>query len=209
KVFGAFVQDQISIGDRFSVTAGLRYDWQNIFVDNNNLAPRISTALALNKKTAIRGGAGVFYDRAGDSAIHEVLRSRENRLQRFIIVDPPYPDAFAGGSAASTPRSIVVLDPSLRTPYIVQFGGGIERRRRRGRSVGVNYLASRGVDLSRSRDINAPPPPLYLERPDALLGQVRQIESTGRQNVHSLQVLASGRLLPRVQGNIQYTLSSA
>ena len=38
------------------------------------------------------------------------------------------------------------------------------------------YLGSRGVDLFRSRDVNAPPPPLYLARPDPTLGQVRQIE---------------------------------
>jgi len=209
KVFGAFIQDQIAIGSRFSMTAGVRYDWQNIFVDNNNFAPRISAVLALDKKTAIRGGAGVFYDRAGDGAIHEVLRSREDRLQRFILVDPPYPDAFAGGNATSTPPSIVVLQPGIRTPYTVQFGGGLERQLWKGSSIAVNYLGSRGVDLFRSRDINAPLPPLYLERPDPTFGQLRQIESTGRQLVHSLQVLASGRLLSRLQGNIQYTLSSA
>jgi len=209
KVFGAFIQDQITIGRRLSVTPGLRYDWQNIFADNNNFAPRISAALALGGKTAVRAGAGVFYDRAGDGAIHDVLRSRENRLQRFILVDPSYPDAFANGSATSTPRSIVVLQPGIRTPYTAQFGGGIERQLRKGSSVAVNYLGSRGVDLFRSRDINAPPPPLYLERPDPTLGQVRQIESAGKQVVHSVQVLASGRLLSRVQGNVQYTLSSA
>jgi outer membrane receptor protein involved in Fe transport len=209
KVFGAFVQDQITVGSRFSVTPGLRYDWQNIFVDNNNFAPRVSAALVLDKKTVLRGGAGVFYDRAGDSAIHEVLRSRENRLQRFIITDPSYPDAFAGGSASNTPPSIVVLEPDIRTPYTVQFGGGIERQLRKGSSIAITYLGSRGVELFRSRDVNAPLPPLYLARPDPSLGQVRQIESTGRQTVHSLQLLASGRLLPRLQGNVQYTLSSA
>jgi outer membrane receptor protein involved in Fe transport len=208
-VFGAFVQDQITVGSRFSVTPGLRYDWQNIFVDNNNFAPRVSAALALDSKTVLRGGAGVFYDRAGDSAIHEVLRSRENRLQRFIITDPTYPDAFAGGSASDTPPSIVVLAPDIRTPYTVQFGGGMERQLRKGSSIAVTYLGSRGVELFRSRDINAPLPPLYLARPDLSFGQVRQIESTGRQTVHSLQLLASGRLLPRLQGNVQYTLSSA
>ena len=66
----------------------------------NNLAPRVSAAFAVDKKTVIRGGAGLFYDRAGDGAIHDVLRSRENRLQRYIILDPAYPDAFGGLPAA-------------------------------------------------------------------------------------------------------------
>jgi hypothetical protein len=85
----------------------------------------------------------------------------------------------------------------------------MERQLRKGSSIAVTYLGSRGVELFRSRDINAPLPPLYLARPDLSFGQVRQIESTGRQTVHSLQLLASGRLLPRLQGNVQYTLSSA
>ena len=68
KVFGAFVQDQINVSDRLSITPGVRYDWQNIFTDNNNVAPRVSAAYAIDKKTAIRGGGGVFYDRAGDGA---------------------------------------------------------------------------------------------------------------------------------------------
>jgi hypothetical protein len=75
--------------------------------------------------------------------------------------------------------------------------------------VAVNYLGSRGVDLFRSHDINASPPPFYLIRPDPSLGQVRQIESSGRQTVHSLQVLARGRLWRWVQGNAQYTFGSA
>jgi len=209
KVFGAFVQDQMTFGERLSVTAGLRYDWQNVFVDNNNVAPRVSVAFAMNKKTAIRGGAGVFYDRAGDSAIHEVLRSRENKLQRYIILDPSYPDPFDDGSATSEPRSIVVLAPDLQTAYTLQFGGGVERQIGRGASIAMNYLGSHGYHLFRSRDVNAPPPPLYLERPDPLYGQVRQIESTGRQTVHSIQALARGRLVKWVQGTIQYTYGHA
>ena len=62
----------------------------------------------------------------------------------------------------------------MRTPYTVQFGGGIERQLHKGASVAINYLGTRGVDLFRSRDINAPAPPLYTVRPDPALGQVRQ-----------------------------------
>jgi len=197
------------VSNRVSVTPGLRYDWQNIFTDNNNFAPRLSAAWALNTKTAIRGGAGVFYDRAGDGSIHEVLRSRANVQQRYIMLDPPYPDPFAGGAAAATPPSIVTLAPGIHTPYTVQFGAGIERQLRKGTTLALTYLGSRGVDLFRSRDVNAPPPPLYLARPNANFGQIREIESNGRQTTHSLQIVARGRLVKYLQGTAQYTLSSA
>ena len=209
KVFGAFVQDQIAVSDRLSITPGLRYDWQNIFTDTNNVAPRVSVAYAFDKKTALRGGVGVFYDRAGDGPIREVLRSREERLQRIILLTPSYPDPVAAGTAGSTVRSIVTLAPDIQIPYTTQFGIGVERVVAKGSTVAVNYLGSRGVDLFRSHDVNAPPPPLYLARPDAAFGQIRQIESTGRQTAHSLQITGRGRIAPRLKGSIQYTLATA
>ena len=209
KVFGAFVQDQITVNDRLSITPGIRYDWQNIFRDNNNVAPRLSAAFALNKKTAIRGGAGVFYDRAGDGPIREVLRSRDERLRRIILLSPSYPDPFGSGTSGAPVRSIVTLSPDIRIPYTTQYGFGIERIVTKGTTVAMNYVGSRGVALFRSRDVNAPPPPGYLARPDAGFGQIRQIESTGRQSAHSLQLLARGRLAPRVRGSVQYTIATA
>ncbi len=209
KVFGAFVQDQISVNDRLSITPGIRYDWQNIFTDNNNVAPRLSVAYALDARTAIRGGAGVFYDRAGDGPIREVLRSREERLLRVILLSPAYPNPFGSGTSGAPVRSIVTLAPDIQIPYTVQFGAGFERIVSKGTTVAVNYLGSRGMDLFRSRDVNAPPPPLYLERPNPAFGQIRQIESTGRQTAHSLQFIARGRLAPHLKGSVQYTFATA
>lgn len=209
KVFGAFFQDQISVSDRFSITPGIRYDWQNIFRDNNNFAPRVSAAYAINDKTAMRGGAGVFYDRAGDGALRDVLRSRDERLRRVILLNPSYPDPFGSGTAETPVRSIVTLSQNIRMPYTTQYGFGIERIVTKGTTVAMNYVGSRGVGLFRSRDVNAPPPPDYLARPNAGFGQIRQIESTGRQSAHSLQLIARGRLAPRVRGSVQYTIATA
>jgi outer membrane receptor protein involved in Fe transport len=209
KVFGAFVQDQISVNDRLSITPGIRYDWQNIFTDNNNVAPRLSAAFALDAKTAIRGGVGVFYDRAGGGPIREILSSRDDRLVRIILVNPSYPDPSDSGFSASTARSIVTLAPDIQVPSVTQFGAGIERIVTKGTTIAVNYLGAHGVDLFRSHDINAPPPPLFLSRPNPAFGQIRQIESTGRQTAHSLQLIARGRLAPHVKGSVQYTLASA
>jgi outer membrane receptor protein involved in Fe transport len=209
KVFGSFVQDQFNVSERFSITPGLRYDWQNIFTDNNNVAPRLSVAYAFDKKTAVRGGAGVFYDRAGDGPIREVLRSREEKLLRVILLNPAYPDPFGSGAAGATVRSIVTLAPDLGIPFTTQYGFGIERIIVKGTTVAVNYLGARGADLFRSHDVNAPPPPQYLSRPNPAFGQIRQIESTGRQTAHSLQLIGRGRFAPRLKGSVQYTFATA
>lgn len=209
KVFGAFVQDQIALGDRFSITPGIRYDWQNIFPDNNNVAPRLSAAYALDKATAVRGGVGVFYDRVGDGPMREVLRSREGRFVRVLLLNPPYPDPVASAIVNSAVPSIVTLSPNIQIPYTLQYGIGVERVVRKGTTVAVNYVGARGVNLFRSRDINAPVAPIYGDRPNPAFGQIRQIESTGRQSSNSVQFIGRGQLGPRLKGSVQYTIATA
>ena len=59
----------------------------------------------------------------------------------------------------------------------------------------ANELVARGFNQFRSRDVNAPTPASgFLERPDPAYSVIRQIESTGRQRVNSLQVVLRGRI---------------
>jgi outer membrane receptor protein involved in Fe transport len=44
KVIGGFIQDEFRVKSNLQLTVGARYDWQNYFHDNNNVAPRLSFA---------------------------------------------------------------------------------------------------------------------------------------------------------------------
>jgi outer membrane receptor protein involved in Fe transport len=212
KNFGIFVQDQIQARPNLSVALGLRYDWQNHIVDNHNFGPRASFAFAPGpgRSTVIRGGAGVFYDRVEGGPISDLLHSTQGRLVRYVLLDPGFPDPFAAGATnAASPPSIVRLAPDVTIPYIVQYGIGLERQLHKSTTVVINYVGARGMDMFRSRDINAPPPPLYLARPDPAYGVIRQIESTARQRTDSMQVTLRGRVTPFFDGSIQYTLAAA
>src|SRR5262249_45337851 len=149
------------------------YDWQNFFNDNNNIAPRLSIAYAPGKdrKTVIRAGAGFFYDRTGPSPIFDLIRYDGVRLKQYLINDPAFPDPFAVG-----PTSITKLDPTVKIPYTLQYGASVERQLAKTTTFTAGYTGIRGVHLFRSRDVNAPPPPLYLARPDLALSVFRQIE---------------------------------
>ena len=61
----------------------------------------------------------------------------------------------------------------------------------------------------RSRDINAPPPPLYVSRPDPAHGVIRQIESAGRLRSQSLQAVLRGKFTRYFSGSVQYVLGRA
>ncbi|HEU0178563.1 MAG TPA: carboxypeptidase regulatory-like domain-containing protein [Blastocatellia bacterium] len=211
KEFGLFAQDQIMARPNFSVALGLRYDKQNFLGDKNNFSPRLSFAYSPDKKrkTVLRGGAGIFYDRTGIGPIADKLRFNGLRLRQVNILDPGYPDPFSSGSAlADQPSAIYRFAPDVRSPYTFQFNMGVERQLAKSLTITANYINTHGVKLFRSRDVNAPPPP-YLQRPDPAIGLLRELESAGRSETHALELLLRGRISRFFNGTIQYTLGRA
>jgi hypothetical protein len=192
------------------VGLGVRYDWQNYFHDNNNLAPRVSVAYAPGNTgtNVFRAGAGVFNDRSGPVVIADVLHSLPGGLMRIVVSDPGFPDPFSSAAdAASQPPSLVVLAPDIQMPQTLQYGASVDHRLRKATTLSLTYTGARGYHLFRSRDVNAPLPPFYLVRPDSAHGVVRQVESTGHQDSDSLQVTLRGRLVRGFDGQTQYALS--
>jgi outer membrane receptor protein involved in Fe transport len=207
-VAGGFVQDDYRLRSNLTFSAGLRYDWQNYFHDNNNVSPRLALAYSPGKsrKTVLRAGGGIFYDRTGNGPIFDLERYNGTRLRQIVLSNPAYPAIPDSGGLAAMPATLVRLDPAERIPYLGQFSAAAERQIRPGTTLSVTYWASRGVSLFRSRDVNAPPPPDYLVRPDPSIGVYRQIESSGHMESNALEVSFRGRITRFFQGMVQYTL---
>jgi hypothetical protein len=142
--------------------------------------------------------------------IADLLHSEQGRLIKYVITDPTYPDPFQSGAAGnSQPPSLVQLAPNIQIPQTLQYSAGIDHQLQKTTTVSVTYTGARGRHLFRSRDINAPLPPLYLARPDPAYGVVRQVESEGRQTTDSLQLTLRGRVTRWFNGQMQYTISRA
>ena len=99
------------------------------------------------------------------------------------------------------------LAPDVQIPQTLQYSVGVDHQLQKSTAISVTYTGARGYHLFRSRDVNAPPPPLYLARPDPSYGVVRQVESTGRQSSDSMQFTLRGRVTRWFNGQMQYTLS--
>ena len=157
KVLGGFVQDEFRALPNLQISLGVRYDWQNYFHDNNNFSPRLSIAYApgKSKKTVIRVGGGFFYDRTGPGPIFDLIRYDGTQLLQYLITNPPFPGPVAPG-----PTNVVRLEPGVKIPYTLQYSTSVERQLVKSTTLTINYTGIRGVNLFRSRDVNAPPPPM-------------------------------------------------
>jgi hypothetical protein len=210
--YGAFVQDQIRLRPNLQASIGLRYDWQAFFHDANNFAPRASVAWSPRKdgKTIVRGGAGVFYDRSGVGPVANLMLHDGATLRSFTILNPSYPDPFAGGvTLAGVPTNVTRLASDIQIPYSVQYSVNVERQLGKTFSVVGGYRATRGHHLFRSVDTNAPLPPNFTSVPDPALGRVQEIRSDGRLRSDALELTLRGRYKKKISGQVQYTFSRA
>lgn len=208
-VAGGFLQDEYHPRPNVTISAGLRYDWQNFLHDHNNFSPRLALAYAPTKdrKTVLRIGGGFFYDRTGPGPLFDLKRYNGIRMRQVVITNPSFPAVPAEAALSAVPTTIARFDPTVQLPYTAQFSAGLERQVRQGASLSASYWATRGVGLFRSRDVNAPPPPLYDFRPNSAFGVWRQIESSGHLRGDALEIALRGCLTRYFNGMVQYTLS--
>jgi hypothetical protein len=215
---GAFVQDQFKVNARFSITPGIRYDWQNFLAtDRLGFAPRISFAWVLDEdsKTVVRGGGGIYYDRFGSGPLLDLARYENARRRSVQISLDPASSPETGcvpitncTAIAEQPANLARLAPNARLPYQIQYGLSIERQLGEKATGVVSAYSMRGIDEFRSVDVNAPTPQSgYTVRPDQTYGLIRQMQSAGFFEGSGLDVSYRGRFNRYFTGFGRYTWS--
>ena len=215
---GAFVQDQFKLNARFSVTPGLRYDWQNFLATERlGFAPRVSFAWVIDEdsKTVVRGGGGVYYDRFGSGPLLDLVRYEDARRRSVqIALDPatlpptgcvPITSCTAVGEQ---PANLARLAQNASIPYQIHYGLSIERQLGEKATGVISAYSTRGVHEFRSVDVNAPTPQSgYTIRPDSTYGIIREMQPESIFQGSGLDISYRGRLNKYFTGFGRYTWS--
>jgi uncharacterized membrane protein YgcG len=169
---GLYAEDDWKVRPNFTFSYGLRYETQNYIHDHSDFAPRTSIAWGVSKKTVLRAGAGLFYDRFSLSNEFSVYRNNGTNQRQSIIsgnvpstCGPANPAACPAVATSSfTTRSI---SSNLRAPYSLQINVGVDQQLFKGATVSVNYQHIRGVhqfnsDVSNFGSLTATTPINYM-----------------------------------------------
>ena len=218
---GVYVQDDWTIRPNFRLSLGLRYEWQNNISFWKDLAPRVSVAWApgdpKKKKTAVRFGFGVFYDRFSEKLTLQAVRQNGSSQQQYQVRNPNFfptvPPAEALGD--QLPVTIRRVASDLRAPHVIQTSIGIERLLPLKTTVASTLTLSSGLNLLRSRNINAPLPGTFVPgdstsgiRPYGP-GNIFLYESSGSLRQSQLNTNVSSRLHKNLTLSGLYVLNYA
>ncbi len=171
-----FSQNDIRLTNTFTLMLGFRYQMQTNLHDRNNFDPRIGFAYAIGNATVIRGGTALFTDWLRANFTEDFRRVDGERRYEIQIDNPGWPDSATSGSIR--PRSFRVVEPDPKAPYYWVSQLAVEQSLPGNLFVTVAYDLSRGVKLSRTRDLNAPLPG-SSGRPQPDIGQIAQFQSSG------------------------------
>lgn len=224
---GLYLQDEWRPLASLTVQYGVRYDIQKlpspIHTDFNNIAPRFGIAWSPgDRKTVIRAGYGLFYDRVPLRATSNALQ-RDGSKYRVALLSygqagaPVFPQqlsAFPSGQYIN----ISTIDFNIQNSYSHQATFQLERQFTSRLNVTAGYQWLRSLHLLLSRNINVPTLTAAqanqlgvpnLGRPNSNYGNISYYEGSGDSYFNGLLVSARYRASSLIDFRLAYTLSKS
>ena len=241
---GAFIQDHWTPTSRVTVDAGVRFDADTLpaalHVTDRQISPRVGVAWTPADKWLVRGGMGRFADRLVLAAFEPALTLEGQYGFEQVASGTTAAAVWATTKGDTLSQPLPGIAPSIYTvhagswqPSSRQMSVGVERQLTSNLTASVNYLWVEGRNLSRTLNVNLPPPTVLtlanaasLGIPDpvpqqigrAVFGSTRldpafdgifQLQPTAASTYHGLTVMLNRRLADELEWSAAYTWSHA
>ena len=200
------------------VVAGQNGQARNLIqYDYSKFEPRLGFSYSPNHKMVLRGGYGInagtppTFTGIGNLYYNPPQRNPQtfnSSTTAQITLANPFPTGATAG--VSAPYSI---DPHFLTPYIQQYGLGMQVQLTANTLLDVSYFGSKGSHLVDAQNVNQPPAQgavtsvagVNALRPFPLYGTIIQYQSQASSNYNSLQVKVDHRFSHGLSSLISYT----
>jgi trimeric autotransporter adhesin len=164
-----------SVPTTFNVLGGLLFSDSNTranqATDKNNFQPRIGVSYAVDDKTVIRGGYGVFIapfqiqtpNQSGFSTPTLFVPSVDNGLTFVATLNNPFPTGVAASPGASQGlgtfigRDLSISNFERKNALYHRFTVGVQRELPWKLGFDATYVFSRGTNLATTKNINSIP----------------------------------------------------
>jgi hypothetical protein len=190
--FALFAQDEIHVTPKLTISPGLRIehttlpqpaapqplgalnipvDWPQTATLNykpTNVAPRIGIAYAIDSKTVIRAGYGLFYNRyitqivdglAKGNGSYQPSYSLSSTVASQFAAGPVFPAALATNPSGAANAPTIQFDTKdFRNSYSEQAQLSVEREVAKATSVTLSYIWSRGIHIATAYNANLATP---------------------------------------------------
>ena len=169
---GFYAQDEWKVSRRLTLNLGIRYDLQflkTIATDTNNFSPRAGFAWSPfeSRRTVVRGGFGLFYDRVPLRALANALLSGGNTTitgpdsQVSLSLSPTQAGAPVFPNILTSPPAGVLanfstMDRAMQNAYSEQGNLEIEHQLGAHATLSAGYQHLRGLHLIISVNQNVP-----------------------------------------------------
>ncbi|HEY2930910.1 MAG TPA: carboxypeptidase regulatory-like domain-containing protein [Acidobacteriota bacterium] len=183
------------------------------------LGPRLGFAWDVfgRKKTALRGGYGIFYTRPFIGTFINNAFDNPPFSRSVTIQTPRLNDPGGGVEAAQGVPNLTTLVTPMLAPTVQQWSLGVQQEILKRAILSVAYVGTHGTHLFRPLAINNPPPGLAAARgvhvnavrPFLGYGSITQRESSASSIYHSLQVSFNRRMANKLSLSAAYTFSKS
>ena len=184
----------------------------------NLFQPRLGFAYAVNTRTAVRSGLGLFYNRTMINRDTALGGNPPLQPQQTVIngsIDAP---GGAGAVRREFPFVMTMQDPEFRIPGAWNWNLTLERELPGSITAEVAYVGRRGFNNQRKRNINQLQPGTIQANPSVNPNALRPYlgfaviglaENTGDSQYHGLQLSVERRVAQGLHAGLAYTYSRA